>query len=79
MSQCDFTFDLTHVVPIAGSSSGAEAPKLSNFLVDRLVMSPQHAKAFLQVLTRNVAQWEKNWGLIEVSIPEPPSGEESAT
>ncbi len=32
-----------------------------------IIMSPQHAKAFLKVLTDNLKRWEDKYGIIPVS------------
>ena len=52
----DFTLDFLRISPPRGD------------IVGRVMMSPQHAKAFLAALTENVAKYEKSFG----PIPGPP-------
>lgn len=77
ISSWDFNFEFYQVVPIPGEQEG-EPTTLSRNVVQRTVMSPQHAKAFLEVLRQNVAAWEAQFGQIQ-SPPEnqnPPEIEE---
>jgi hypothetical protein len=52
----DFTLDFMRVSPPRGD------------MVGRVMMSPQHAKAFLAALTENIAKYEQTFG----PIPGPP-------
>jgi Protein of unknown function (DUF3467) len=67
VSAWDFTITFTHLVagPIAGPD---QEPEIANYLVERIVMSPQHTKAFLNLLTENVARYEERMG--EVAVPQ---------
>lgn len=39
-------------------------------IVSRIIMSPMHAKSFLQALQKNVANYERQYG--EIKIPQQP-------
>ena len=64
ISVWDFNFEFYHVVPIPSEQEG-EPPTLSRSVVQRVVMSPQHAKAFSEILGQNVAAWEQQYGEIQ--------------
>jgi hypothetical protein len=70
-SSWDFNFEFYHVVPILGEQEG-EPPTITRNVVQRTVMSPQHAKAFLEVLGQNVVAWEAQFGEIQTP-PENPN------
>lgn len=55
-------------MPVTGPD---QQPEVSNYLVERIVMSPQHTKAFLRVLAENVARYEERMGEI---VAEPEGG-----
>ena len=44
-----------------------EQPAISVGPAQRIIMSPQHAKAFSIILQRNVQQWEQQFG--EIQLP----------
>jgi hypothetical protein len=69
VSAWDFTFTFTHLVatPKGGPD---EPPEIANYLVERIVMSPQHTKAFLRVLSENMAQYEERMGEVGTELDE---------
>jgi hypothetical protein len=71
VSPWEFTFSFTHFVATPPLSAG-QAPEVGNFLVEQVVMSPQQAKAFLRILTDNVAKYEETLG--EIHTPPPAEG-----
>lgn len=65
----EFTFLFSQMVPLGQRDDGS--PILSQEPVEKLVMSPQHAKAFSEALANSVNQWEQQFGqLPTVSPPE---------
>ncbi|RPH92035.1 MAG: DUF3467 domain-containing protein [Calditrichaeota bacterium] len=60
-SPAEFIFDFTRVLP--------GIPKTKVYA--RVIMTPQHAKSFLNALKENVAKYESQFGEIKV-ISEPP-------
>jgi|SRR4051812_35284190 hypothetical protein len=63
-SPWDFVFDFAQLVGaprVAPPAEGEDAEVLKH-VVGRFVMSPQHTKAFLQVLAENIARYEAQWG-----------------
>ena len=56
----DFTFEFSQMVPLGQQEDGS--PLLSHEPVERLVMSPQHAKAFSEALVNSINQWEQQFG-----------------
>jgi hypothetical protein len=67
-SSVDLTFVFSQLVLTPGEKS-TDPPDVSQTLVQRLIMSPQHAKLFLQLLQQNITQWEQQFGEIEVPPP----------
>lgn len=59
----DFRLLLGEVGPVSGGKVGIK-PLAS------IVMSPEHTKALLQVLTKNVADYEKQHGEIAWKVPQ---------
>ncbi len=55
----DFTFNFLQVSPPTGK------------VVARIMMSPQHAKAFLNALADNIRKYENSHGEIKVAAPRP--------
>jgi hypothetical protein len=67
-SSVDFTFVFSQLVLTPGEKS-TDPPDVSQALVQRLIMSPQHAKLLLGILEQNITQWEQQFGEIGVSPP----------
>jgi hypothetical protein len=65
LSQWDLTIEFMQSVPV-GQSSG-EPPSVVQTVVERVMMSPQHAKAFARLVQHHVDAYEKQWG--ELQIP----------
>lgn len=66
----DFTLEFAQLVPTEQvGEDGARMPALVG--VGRIIMSPQHAKAFSRALARSVEQWENEFGEIP-TLPEQP-------
>jgi hypothetical protein len=59
----EFTFDFVYVQP-----GGPRARVRS-----RIILSPRHAKRFLQALENNIARYEQVFGKIEEGAPVDPS------
>ncbi len=49
-----------------------QPPLISTAATQRVIMSPQHAKAFLEVLGQNVTEWERQFGEIRL-VPQDPN------
>lgn len=64
----DFNFEFAQMAPIPRGEN--EPPEVAHNLVERIVMSPQHAKAFLAVLAQNVEQWEEQFGELPTGPPQ---------
>lgn len=62
-TQWDFTMELFHIVPSSAPEVGGQ-PSITRNVVERIVMSPTHAKAFMEILQQNVAQYEQQYGSI---------------
>ena len=61
-SQWDFQFLFSQ---LSGAvTENPEVPQQQSYLVSRLIMSPHHAKAFLKVLSSNLAIYEREFGEI---------------
>jgi hypothetical protein len=54
-------------------------PATSVNLVQRVVMSPEHAKAFLELLRESVANYEEQFGEIKPAPKQPPPPQTSET
>jgi hypothetical protein len=77
-SSVDLTFVFSQLVLTPGEAP-TDPPNVSEALVQRLIMSPQHAKLFLQLLQQNITRWEQQFGEIGVSPPrdlQPPPAEQ---
>jgi hypothetical protein len=74
-SSWDFNFEFSQLVPIPSEREG-EPPVVSKNAVQRIVMSPQHAKAFSNILKQNVEQWEQQFGELSPLSQNPPETEE---
>jgi hypothetical protein len=72
----DFNFDFNQTVPVQAEEG--ELPAVSTNLVQRIVMSPQHAKAFLNALQQNVDHYERQFGQIPPApqLPQEPPAQE---
>lgn len=68
LSTWDFTFEFSQLMLTPNQQEGG-APLASTVGTQRILMSPQHAKAFSEILRQNVAEWERAFGEIQV----PPS------
>lgn len=66
-SQWDITILFFHSAPALQSDAGGEQP-MEQRLVQGVVMSPQHAKALVLVLDKNVKAWEDQNS--EIELPE---------
>lgn len=81
-SQWEFTllFSQTSATPGAQQPGEELAVQVTRNLVGRFVMSPQHAKAFAEILRQNVQKYEEQHGEIPLMLaPEgPASAEEPA-
>lgn len=64
-SQWDFMFDFGQLVPVASDGEGNMQVELRH--IERILMSPAHAKAFLRVLETNVSGWEERFGEIDLT------------
>ena len=64
-SQWDFAFEFSLLAAVPPSEAGQQ-PQVMKYVVDRVIMSPQHAKAFLDVLRKNVEQFEQQHGELQV-------------
>jgi hypothetical protein len=69
-STWDITFEFSQL-SLTASQEENQPPVVSADVVQRIVMSPQHAKAFSEVLRQNVSQWEQQFG--EIRLPPPPT------
>jgi len=63
------------VVFVFGENQEVKNSILMTEVHTRIVMSPQHAKNFAQVLAGQISQYEKMFGVI--SIPSPPTTEKA--
>lgn len=70
LSTWDFTFEFSQLL-LGTPDEENQPPTLSVGAAQRIIMSPQHAKAFLNVLRENVAQWEQQFGEIRLPPPNP--------
>jgi hypothetical protein len=70
-TQFDFSLEFVELVPIAAQEPGG-SPTVSRNFVERIVMSPQQAKVFLQLLAQNVDDYESRFGELPAS-PQPPA------
>jgi hypothetical protein len=61
-SATEFIFDFVFVPP------GQPKARVRS----RIIMTPEHTKRFLKVLTDNITNFEKRFGTI--NVPEPPAG-----
>ena len=68
-SKFDFMFDFFQLIPRVGPPSEDGTTLAEARLIERIIMSPQHARAFLQVLTDNFQRWESTYG----QLPELPN------
>jgi hypothetical protein len=77
LSFFDFYIEFLQNVPVLGGQTGVPPENAPN-LVQRIVMSPEHAKAFLELLGESVANYEKQFGEIKPKpdLPPPPQANE---
>lgn len=74
VTQWDVTLEFFQLIPLPheeeGAVEGGVSPVIATGrkLIQRIVMSPQHAKAFLEVLGQNVAEYEKLYGEVPLLI-----------
>jgi len=69
LSSWDFNFEFAQLLIVPNEQEGQPATVAVN-AIHRIIMSPQHAKAFLEILRQNVEEWEKQFGEIRLA----PSG-----
>lgn len=62
ISYFDFRFEFRQLMP--GADGGIVVERMAS-----VVMSPQHAKAFLGVLAENIRQYEEQFGAIKMERP----------
>jgi uncharacterized protein DUF3467 len=68
----DFNFEFSQNVPVYRGQAG-DLPAISANPIQRIVMSPEHAKAFLKLLRDSVANYEEQYGEIKPAPrPTPP-------
>lgn len=67
-SSWEFMFVFAQLVPVGVDEDGDF--QIEAVPIERLLMSPQHAKAFLRVLTENLAKWEATYGEIQTTETE---------
>jgi hypothetical protein len=60
VSNSDFVFDFAAKDPKMAGKTVVEKTKVHV----RVIMSPQHAKTFANVLTENLLQYEKKYGIV---------------
>ena len=65
-SQWDVMFEFSQIVATPPGTPD-DAPQVARHVVERLIMSPQHAKAFSQVLSENIKHFEAEHGEIHVA------------
>ena len=70
-SPWDITLELSVLVPIPADQPNG-VPTVSKTVLNRLLMSPGHAKAFKDALTTSLEQWEDQFGEIPPLPPMPP-------
>jgi hypothetical protein len=70
LSSWDITFEFSQFALIPSEEEG-QPPVASKIIVQRIVMSPQHAKAFLNILSENLDAWERQFGEIQLPRQEP--------
>lgn len=68
-SQDDFVFDIGQLMPEAGIVQ----------LFARFISSPTHTKRFLEALKISVEKYEKQFGSIPITPPEPKPGKPEGT
>jgi|SRR5215212_2678534 len=66
LSTWDMTFEFSQLL-LSAPEQENEQPAISVGPAQRIIMSPQHAKAFSIILQRNVQQWEQQFG--EIQLP----------
>lgn len=79
-SPWDFHVYFVRATPTLKQIDGAQTIETGEQVVDRVVMSPQHAKAFLEVLRDNVQKYESQHGeipVVSIDEAEQSSGEAS--
>lgn len=83
-SPWDFTLTFSKNVPVLTASIGAPEPgaqdptvtqefNVAQELIERIIFSPPHAKAFLHAMAENVAKYEEQHGVLPLLVQEPPS------
>src|SRR4051794_29023173 len=64
LSPWDFTFQFNHLYRVVDEDGDID-PQVQAEVVARLVMSPQHAKAFLKIIAEQIEKWEQIFGEIQ--------------
>jgi|SRR5215211_9457852 len=72
LSSWDFTFVFSQLV-LSAPEQENQQPSISMGTAQRIIMSPQHAKAFLAILQQNIQQWEQQFGEIQLPPQNPNS------
>jgi hypothetical protein len=60
-TEWDISLDFSQLVPFPPQEPGGQ-PSVARNTVARIIMSPQHAKAFSELLRQNVADYERQHG-----------------
>lgn len=66
LSTWDITFEFSQLV-LSAPEQENEQPSISVGTTQRIIMSPQHAKAFSMILQQDIQQWEQQFG--EIQLP----------
>ena len=72
LSSWDFTLELSQLI-LGAPEQENQQPSISMGAAQRIIMSPQHAKAFSMILQQNVRQWEEQFGEIQLPPQNPNS------
>jgi len=65
LSSWDFNLEFAQLLIVPNEQEGQPATVAVN-AIQRIIMSPHHAKAFLEILRQNVEEWEKQFGEIRL-------------
>ena len=58
----ELQFEFSQLTPVFTGQPPGEEVQLTKQVIERIVMSPQHAKAFQKILNENVSAYEKMFG-----------------
>ncbi|MFY9578427.1 MAG: DUF3467 domain-containing protein [Gaiellaceae bacterium] len=73
-SQSDVAFEFSQIY---ASGPAGSPPTVQSVLIDRLVMSPQHAKSFFQLFRQQIEAFESQFGEIAIVEQEPTQAAQS--